>query len=170
MHWCPTTTGDSFVPDPSDTAQATGTFTHPRRGNDYVWQLHVRGKFAAPFRLHSFPIDVQELGIHFQSRYSVLVPGPQVSTKQCLRFVVADRADPTPTTIVRQGVIISPLLCRLLRLSVQVGHTPQRESKRGNIYSKGYACVVSCPTQQRSLVSFQLELCRRSIYHIFFGR
>lgn len=133
--------GDGTVGYPKD-HHTQGTWRHPRRGNDYVWQLHVRGKFAQPFQLNSFPIDVQELGVHFQSKYAVLVPGGNVITKQLVRFVLADREDPTPATLVRQGVIVAPLLCKLRRLTIQVGHTPKHESKRGNIYSKVHSSVI----------------------------
>lgn len=115
---------------------------HPVRGNDHVWQLHIRGSFAAPFELSSFPIDVQELGVSLQPAYAVLVPGPQVSSKQRVRFILADGDDLTPATLVKQGMIVAPLLCKLQRLSVYIGHTARNESKRGNVYSKVYTSVI----------------------------
>ena len=67
---------------------------------------------------------LQELGVHFQSKYAVLVPGGNVSTKQLVRFVLADREDPTPATLVRQGIIVAPLLCKLRELKIQVLPSP----------------------------------------------
>lgn len=73
---------------------------------------------------------------------AVLVPGPNVTTKQVVRLVVADADDPVPCTLVETGVTIAPTLYHTKLVRIQAGHSDPSDSSRGNVYSKIHSSLV----------------------------